>query len=60
MTYLKYVQYFYLAFGIFFIGYAVLNFINNEEYLFTFLMGLAAIGMFFFRRKMYNKYKNNQ
>jgi uncharacterized membrane protein len=58
MTYLKYVQYLYLLFGVFFIYDGITKAMRGEDYILSALFALAAIGMFFFRRKFANKYKN--
>ncbi|KIX20993.1 hypothetical protein SY27_09440 [Flavobacterium sp. 316] len=60
MNYLKFIQYFYLAFGVFFLYDAFTKYQNNENYIMSIAIAVVAIGMFFFRRHFYNKHKNRQ
>lgn len=60
MKYLKYIQFFYLIVGIFFLIDAVLKFQAKENFYLQLALAAMAIGMFFFRRHFYNKYKNNK
>ncbi|CAM4050960.1 MULTISPECIES: hypothetical protein [Flavobacterium] len=60
MNYLKFIQYFYLLFGVFFFYEAFRRYQNNESYLMSIVIAVVAIGMFFFRRHFYNKQKNGQ
>ncbi len=58
MTYLKLIQYMYLIFAAFFFYNAADQYTKNESYWLSLLIGVVAIGMFFFRRHFYNKYQN--
>ena len=60
MNYLKYIQYIYLIFGAFFFYDAATKFKNNESFGLSLIIGIVAIGMFFFRRHFYNKYQNKK
>lgn len=61
MIYTKYIQYVYLAFAVFFIYEAVMQFINDDnKYVLSLLFVALAIFLFFFKRRFYNKYKNGQ
>ena len=61
MIYTKYIQYVYLAFAVFFIYEAVMQFINDDnKYVLSLLFAALAIFLFFFKRRFYNKYKNGQ
>lgn len=60
MKYLKYIQFFYLIAGAFFLFEAVLKFKEGENFYLQLLLAALSIGMFFFRRHFYNKYKNNK
>jgi hypothetical protein len=57
MGYLKYTQYVYILFGIFFIydGITKLNEANDKATL-SFIIAGLAIFMFFFRRKFANRF----
>jgi hypothetical protein len=59
MGYLKYTQYVYIIFAIFFIydGVTKLN-EGNEAYPMSFIIAGMAIFMFFFRKKFINKFDN--
>lgn len=60
MNYLKYTQYVYLIFGIYFIcdGFTKLNAGNDTPWL-SFIIAGLAIFMFFFRRKFAKKFESN-
>lgn len=59
MTVLKYFQYVYLVFAIYFIYDAITKFMQDDQnYLLSAFFAIAAIGMFFFRRNFANKQKN--
>lgn len=60
MNYLKYTQYIYLVFGLFFI-YEGFTKINTEETPWL-SFGIAALSlfMFFFRRKFAKKFENDK
>ena len=60
MNYLKFVQYFYLAFAAFFAYDAFANYTNNKSYLLSIIIAAVSLGMFFFRRHFYNKYQNRK
>ena len=57
MGYLKYTQYVYIAFAVYFIydGVIKLN-EGNENYALSFIIAGMAIFMFFFRRKFVKKF----
>ncbi|BDU24526.1 hypothetical protein FLGSB24_12700 [Flavobacterium sp. GSB-24] len=59
MGYLKYTQFIYIAFALFFAydGIMKLN-EGDESYPFYFVIAGMAIFMFFFRRRFLNKYDN--
>lgn len=59
MNYLKYTQYVYLFFAVFFIYQAISKMIAGEETPWlTFIIVGVAIFMFFFRRKFAKKFDN--
>lgn len=58
MTYLKIIQYVYLAFGLFFFFDAYSKYSNGENPYLSLIIGVVAIGMFFFRRNFQNKQQN--
>jgi len=60
MTYLKLIQYMYLIFAAFFFYDAATKFTNNEDYAISLLIGVVAVGMFYFRRHFYKKYQNKK
>ena len=60
MTYLKFIQYFYLAFAIFSFGFAYSEWQAGKDFYLPLVVGAVCVGMFFFRRHFYNKYKNRQ
>ena len=60
MTYLKFIQYFYLAFAIFSFGFAYTQWQASEDFILPIVVGVVCIGMFFFRRHFYKKYQNRQ
>lgn len=55
MAYLKIIQYVYLAFSVFFIYNAFVQYKAGESYWLSIFIALMALGMFFFRRHYYNK-----
>lgn len=57
MNYLKYTQYAYLLFGIYFIYDGIMKYPSNENYIISFLIAGLAIFMFFFRRKFAKKFE---
>ncbi|WP_347050222.1 hypothetical protein [Flavobacterium olei] len=59
MGYLKYTQYIYIAFALYFAydGFTKLNQPNDTAVL-SFIIAGMAIFMFFFRRRFLNKYDN--
>ena len=57
MNYLKFVQYFYLAFAAFFAYDAFAKYTNKESYVLSIIIALVSLGMFFFRRHFHNKYQ---
>lgn len=60
MNYLKYTQYIYLVFGLFFI-YEGFTKINTEETPWlSFGIAALALFMFFFRRKFAKKFENDK
>ncbi|MCL9770685.1 hypothetical protein NAT47_09660 [Flavobacterium sp. HXWNR69] len=63
MTYLRFVQYFYLVFAGFFF-YDALEKYNEGKHLNDILLSIAiafvAIGMFFFRRHFQKKFQNRR
>jgi hypothetical protein len=60
MNYLKFIQYFYLAFAAFFAYDAFAKFSHQESYFLSIIIALVSLGMFFFRRHFYNKYQNKK
>lgn len=60
MNYLKFVQYFYLAFAAFFAYDAVTKYTQQESYVLSIIIAVVSLGMFFFRRHFYNKYQNKK
>ncbi|SHM67404.1 hypothetical protein [Flavobacterium chilense] len=57
MGYLKYTQYVYIAFAVYFIYDAIVKLnANNESYPLSFVIAGMAIFMFFFRRKFVRKF----
>ena len=60
MNYLKYTQYIYLVFSVFFIYDGISKMNNGEEtYWLSFLISGLAVFMFFFRRKFAKKFEDN-
>ena len=57
MTYLKFIQYIYLIFAVFFLNDAFDKFNKNEDYLLSIIIAAVSVGMFFFRRHFHNKYQ---
>jgi hypothetical protein len=59
MNYLKYTQYVYLIAGLLFAydGFTKLNSGTDMPYI-SFILAVAAIGVFFFRRKFAKKFDN--
>jgi len=60
MNYLKFVQYFYLAFALFFTYEAFAKYSIGESYILNLSIAAVSLGMFFFRRHFYNKYQNKK
>ena len=60
MTYLKLIQYMYLIFAVIFFYKAANQFKNNEDYVLYLIIGIVAVGLFFFRRHFYKKYQNKK
>ncbi|WP_396212040.1 hypothetical protein [Flavobacterium sp.] len=58
MNYLKYTQYAYLLFGIYFIYDGIMKYTTNESYALSLLIAGLAIFMFFFRRKFAKKFED--
>jgi hypothetical protein len=50
----------YLIFAAFFFYDAATKFTNNEDYAISLLIGVVAVGMFYFRRHFYKKYQNKK
>jgi hypothetical protein len=60
MNYLKYTQYIYLVFSVFFIYDGISKMNDGEEtYWLSFLISGLAVFMFFFRRKFAKKFEDN-
>ncbi|MDR7208303.1 hypothetical protein [Flavobacterium piscis] len=61
MGYLKYTQYVYLVFAVYFIydGIIKLN-ADNDAFWLSFAIAVMAIFMFFFRRKFARKFDDNK
>lgn len=59
MGYLKYTQYIYIAFGVYFVydGFTKLN-QDNDTAALSFIIAGMAIFMFFFRRRFLKKFDN--
>ena len=62
MNYLKYTQYVYLAFAIFFIydGIDKMSVPGNETPYLNFIIAAVCVFMFFFRRRFAKKIEENQ
>lgn len=60
MSYLKISQYIYLCFAVYFAYYAFKQYQANENFWLSVIIALVALGMFFFRRKWYNKHQNKK
>lgn len=60
MTYLKISQILYLFFAVFFLYHAYTQFQAGENYWLSIIISLVAVGMFFFRRRMFNKHNNQK
>jgi hypothetical protein len=56
MTYLKYIQYFYLVIALIMIIDGVKNYQNGESIVMNLVIIVLAIFMFFFRRDFAQKY----
>lgn len=60
MTYLKFIQYVYLAFAAFFVFDAFKKYEEGKatnDILLSLVIALVAVGMYFFRRHFHNKYQ---
>jgi hypothetical protein len=60
MAYLKFIQYIYLVFSLFFFYDAFKKYQEGKELnviLLSIVIAAVAIGMFFFRRHFHNKYQ---
>ena len=57
MNYLKYTQYAYLLFGIYFIYDGIMKYPSNENYIISLLIAGLAIFMFIFRKKNVKKFE---
>ncbi len=55
MNYIKYTPYVYLVFGLFFVYDGISKMIREESYIFSFIIAIAAIFMFFFRKNFAKK-----
>ncbi len=60
MNFIKYTQYVYLVFGIYFIYDGVMKLNTDENPWMSFLIAALAIFMFFFRRRFAKKFENNR
>jgi len=61
MKLIKYTQYVYLVFAIFFIYDAVSKLLANEEgYTLSFIIAAVCIFMFFFRRSFVKRFENHK
>ena len=60
MNYLKYTQYVYLVFGLYFIYDGVMKIDSTESPWLSFLIAGLAIFMFFFRRKFARKFEGRE
>lgn len=60
MNFIKYTQYVYLVFGIYFIYDGIMKLNANENPWMSFLIAALAIFMFFFRRRFAKKFENNR
>ena len=58
MNYLKYTQYIYLAFALFFIYDGVSKMNGGESPWFSFVLAVVGIFMFFFRRSFAKKFED--
>ena len=56
MTYLKYIQYFYLVIAVIMLVDGFKNYQNGNDFFMNVIIFLLAIFMFFFRRHFANKY----
>ncbi len=56
MNYLKYTQYVYLVFGIYFIYDGIMKWSDPEKPWLSFIIAALAIFMFFFRRNFAKKF----
>lgn len=56
MTYLKISQIIYLFFAAFFTYHAFSQYRAGEDFWWSIIIAAVALGMFFFRRRMLNKY----
>lgn len=60
MTYLKLIQYMYLIFAAFFFYDTAIKIKNNEDFKLSLIIGIVAVGMFYFRRHFYKKHQNKK
>jgi len=60
MTYLKIIQYVYLAFGLIFLYKAYEEYSSDRNPYMFLAIGIVAIAMFFFRRHFHNKQINRK
>ena len=58
MNYLKYTQYVYLVFGLYFIYDGVMKIDSEEGPWLSFVIAVLAIFMFFFRRKFARRFED--
>ena len=59
MNYLKYTQYVYLVFGIYFIYDGIMKWGDQDKPWLSFIIAALAIFMFFFRRRFAKKFEDN-
>ncbi|MBC7606278.1 MAG: hypothetical protein H7199_04895 [Burkholderiales bacterium] len=59
MNYLKYTQYVYLVFGIYFIYDGITKWGDQDKPWLSFIIAALAIFMFFFRRRFAKKFEDN-
>jgi len=59
MNYLKFTQYVYLVFGLYFLYDGIAKWNNPEKPWLSFFIAALAIFMFFFRRRFARKFENH-